>query len=371
MLLSGSASFALSFLFSCTLVLLPCTFAQDAALSIREQLGDRLENFRNPCFSYLPANSNTSTLVCVPSIWIAGFGKSGTSALYYYLSLHPQIAGHEQKEVCPLSGESALEFLLRLTQMRAPRSYQLLALGCIESSSPILMQLAKEFHEMRVILLFRMYPSWLYAAWHFWCFIGYDSDCTYGGQWTNSAVHYRSPQIFHELVVAGDRLKHNPLLLNLFSASYYLVFLKENYLFYGRERVLALTSESLAMKSEATLKRVCKWLGLVVPLKFPAAVWNVTVNSNCEKGVTSFVNRSAVLGGCYPAMFPETFAILQQRWVSECTWMVKNAKFDWSCWNQTKVLPQQSRRGYSHIQLSVLGILFVLILVIRAFCIKK
>lgn len=56
---------------------------------------------RTPCFSFRNHNTNSNSSACVPHTIIFGWPKAGTSALFYYLSNHPQIqlANNGRKEM--------------------------------------------------------------------------------------------------------------------------------------------------------------------------------------------------------------------------------------------------------------------------------
>jgi hypothetical protein len=64
----------------------------------------------------------------------------------------------------------------------------------------------------RYIILFRDPADWLWAVWNYWVDRGLDSKIHGPSDWASSKSHYRSPELFHELIlstdktVAGDRL---------------------------------------------------------------------------------------------------------------------------------------------------------------------
>ena len=64
----------------------------------------------------------------------------------------------------------------------------------------------------KYVVLLRDPADWLWAVWNFWVDTGLDSKIDTPGSWATSDTHYRSPELFHELIlsadqtVAGDRL---------------------------------------------------------------------------------------------------------------------------------------------------------------------
>jgi hypothetical protein len=64
----------------------------------------------------------------------------------------------------------------------------------------------------KYIVLLRDPADWLWAAWIFWVDHGLDTD-TKTGDWTKSGAHYRYPELFHELILSGDKTVSGDYLL--------------------------------------------------------------------------------------------------------------------------------------------------------------
>lgn len=122
-----------------------------------------------------------------------------------------------------------MDFLYRLTQLSQPiRTNQLLIWGCMGSDHPLMQQIALEF-DTKLIFIYRRWPGWcvppdrkcslkslistrVYAAYNYWCNDVFDANCdAKGSHWIDDKRHYRTPELFHELVLAGDKIATNPV----------------------------------------------------------------------------------------------------------------------------------------------------------------
>ncbi len=259
-------------------------------------------------------------------IWIAGHPKAGTSALYFFLRSHPEVDGLVDKEVCPSPGEAPEAFLQRSTP-RTLHANQVLMNGCLQEQSPLLRELAREFGTL-VVYLWREKSDWVYASWQFWCHPSFDFNCTAYGKWANTKQHHRSPQLFHELVLAEAKVLNN-LVWQLSAENYTARWLDLK----GRygERLLSLATEDLFEKRNDVLRKVLLAAGLRHHLKWLPNIPNVAINVNSNKGVGNVAMREDALGASYEPMLPATRAILRRRFYGECMFMVKNAGMPWDC----------------------------------------
>lgn len=145
---------------------------------------------------------NSTDAATYPSVHIVGVPKAGTSFLFSLLVSHRQVLPANQfKEYCPnrVSYDKAKYF----AGFRVANPGNLTANGCTESLSlhkclaPYL-----QFHP-KYILSLRNPAEWQWARYNFWT-NSMDSQQDTPGQWTN-ANSYRSPELFHEIVLAGDK----------------------------------------------------------------------------------------------------------------------------------------------------------------------
>jgi hypothetical protein len=195
---------------------------------------------------YLPAPEWANRNI-LPDISIVGLPKAGTSQLYHILTQHsaatPFYAG--DKEYCmrlpaPLmhpQNDKQREQLqkglydwhtnLYTQSVERNNSEKTTINGCLSEQELYLSlhylknsststvagtSLQQEGKQRKYVVLLRDPADWLWAAWNFWVDMGLDSKTDTPGSWAASSHHYRSPELFHELVLsahktnAGNRL---------------------------------------------------------------------------------------------------------------------------------------------------------------------
>ena len=186
--------------------------------------------------------------VTVPSnlLIIGGFPKCGTSYLYAVIASHPQVLACK-KEVEPRTGlqihyEDAVFFYaqniqkvdytdvdLKVVKLACHRSFQgrnetitecnrLLAPSKRKLQNPKVLLLAhiqflgNKFllqrwgPSVRIIFLVRDPADYWWAAYNFWRIPGLDPEPFYRGQWTDPAKDFRSPELFHQMLLADGRI---------------------------------------------------------------------------------------------------------------------------------------------------------------------
>jgi len=74
----------------------------------------------------------------------------------------------------------------------------------------------------KFIVIFRNPAERAWAAWNFWMYAD-DAVRRQGSDWAHAPVHYRSPEVFHELMVAGDGNSATAQFLNSHHRSAYVV----------------------------------------------------------------------------------------------------------------------------------------------------
>jgi hypothetical protein len=57
------------------------------------------------------------------------------------------------------------------------------------------------------VVLLRDPADWLWAVWNFWVDRGLDTKLDTPGSWATRKSHYRSPELFHELVLSAHKTK--------------------------------------------------------------------------------------------------------------------------------------------------------------------
>jgi len=135
-----------------------------------------------------------------PNFHVLGFAKCGTSFLYEFIRSHKQVqAAHTQKERC-FDTNSVMGLLRKRSQ--SPYSVS----GClsrIQLTSTACLWPLLEF-QPKYIISVREPADWLWAKYNYWT-IAMDTKLNTPSHWTNQNS-YRSPELFHELVLAGSRV---------------------------------------------------------------------------------------------------------------------------------------------------------------------
>jgi hypothetical protein len=224
-----------------------------------------------------------------PDLNIVGMAKAGTSQLYQILSKHPGAVPLDptEKEVCmrgamhtvwelqPFTREmtaakaqvqqnlfrwhSVLANMILLAKNHLPSpllpyappssdaqtTAPLTVNGCVNWHDLWLhLHYAKPVHKKYVIVL-RNPADWLWATWNFWIDASLDSHLDGNEkQWASADKHYRSPELFHELILSDIQTN---------SGANMLIGLKQGTVVYGRrlvslvgrENVLFLRNEDL------------------------------------------------------------------------------------------------------------------------------
>jgi hypothetical protein len=162
---------------------------------------------------------------------IVGLPKAGTSHLYQLLVSHPSLVPFHRvrKEFClpfkdrpgVVSPENLAQVLyemnMKIKEWPSPSMKKRTVNGCIAwdknypqrqylyGNDPTSTKKIQEAGGDKHILLLRDPADWLWSAYNFWHFAGFDDRDPTKNDWTTEGLHYRSPELFHELLLAGDR----------------------------------------------------------------------------------------------------------------------------------------------------------------------
>lgn len=242
--------------------------------------------------------------VAIPDIAIVGLAKAGTTQLFRVLTSHPNatnfVEGHKEfclpyelyetfenawddqpvdtKRLNPTVRQSDAQkmlyefhesnFFSEPEQMVQPKT-QLTVNGCYhnwdtEITRHYLLPFAKK-RDQKYIVLFRDPADLLWSAFNFWKIPGLDPGDLEEG-WAEEGEDYRSPELFHELVLAGnmtywwgheikdyyrqESVRNPRKLLGMFGA--------DNVLFLRNEDMLP----SVVAKKRGALDRVSDFTGL-------------------------------------------------------------------------------------------------------------
>jgi hypothetical protein len=280
-----------------------------------------------------------------PDLNVVGMAKAGTSQLYQILSQHNGALPLDptQKEVCMLgamhtvwelqplmqemtaikaqvqanlyqwhSGLANMRMLansnnqpgnnLNAEQTKRPKQ---IVNGCVNWHDlwlhlHYITKPANIVHKKFFIVL-RDPADWLWAIWNFWIDQSLDSDQNGNEkQWTSTGKHYRSPELFHELILSD--VKTN-------SAANLLIGLKQNTAVYGRrlvslvgrENVMFLRNEDLLpgrIDVAGVLDRITDFTGLDRH-QFQEQGLHSFTNCNHQKGLTHVCGNATTTRGSY------------------------------------------------------------------------
>ena len=142
-----------------------------------------------------------------PSVHVIGIPKAGTSYLFALLSSSPYIqpATHT-KEYCPSNVRfNKTEYFAGFRAAAKANTIQM-ANGCINTHEALQLHACVSPYlrfQPKYIIALRPPDEWQWARYNFWT-NNLDASRDTPGRWTDSHS-YRSPEMFHELVLAGKK----------------------------------------------------------------------------------------------------------------------------------------------------------------------
>ena len=150
---------------------------------------------------YEMKKNNEKVNFCYPAIHIAGVAKCGTSAMYDFLDKQKGIipANPDQKEYC-LNSRTYFKYFKGFSN-QASINGNIVVNGCIHTPDENIVHKILQ-PEAIYILMVRQLADREWASYNFWCNPGVDKDCM-GGKWSKSGM-YRSPELFHEMLLAAQ-----------------------------------------------------------------------------------------------------------------------------------------------------------------------
>lgn len=152
---------------------------------------------------YRMTRSSLTVDFCFPLINIHGFPKAGTSYWYYALTRHPQLAAaNPNKEYCP-NGQTYFEYLSGLAHATTQHGYAFLVNACIHQMESWRVESLLQPRYAVDVLLVRDAAEWAWSRYNFFCDPDTEPRCTSGG-WARTGLHERSPQAFHDELLAVD-----------------------------------------------------------------------------------------------------------------------------------------------------------------------
>lgn len=284
------------------------------------------ENKIPNCY-FLKFQEKKTQKVCLPNLLVGGFKKCGTSALFHLIELHPEVIPTRIKEYC--IGENKLIGYLKGLPSPTTIHNKTLISGCfdIESTKQIYKILKpKPFH---IFVIVRDYPEKCWASYNFWCKPDIDPNCTKIGSWTNSQFHYRSPEMFHELVLLQIKNTNYPLWFPsmVSKASIHYKDLIQQYLeFIPPQYLHVIHSVQLEENPEEVWDFINKFQNFSQPHPFISTFKERRYNTQDNKGAKHFTSSEQYKKDVYEisgnrSMLVETKEILNKLWKPDCLWL--------------------------------------------------
>jgi hypothetical protein len=277
------------------------------------------------------SNTTAITIHCLPSILVLGFPKCGTSALYNLLELHPSIIGTPNKEYC-ISRSHMMTYLKGLPPPEKLHG-KVLVSGCLFFSTAQQIFRVLKPKPIKTLFIVRDYAERAWAAYNFFCDLRIDFKCPGSTHWATKN-HYRSPEMFHEIILA----QHRNFTLNIWfptllqeAPRYYRDNIHQYGKFLESQDIHVIESNQFETSPDIVWKGIAKFLNYSV-ISSTASHPQIQLftsrryNTQQHKGESKFVSsrdyqsqRYAISGN--RPMLPRTREILTERWRPDCLWL--------------------------------------------------
>lgn len=252
---------------------------------------------------------------------VLGFPKAGTSQLYKLLVSHSQTDSvFKRKEFC-MDHNHFLDYTLpqhadddnalrdlrkKLFQYHKQILKRRTIVAKDQSPRPFLVNACLQPQEVeyhmaytpmpeasKFFLLFRDPADWLWASWNFWVDKNLDHRPPIDHDWASVGVHYRSPELFHELILSREATKSAAKRFRTMREQTVHVPRRLLHLL-GKESLLFLKSEDMKAshgRLPQFLKELSDFTGLAVS-QFDSNVAHGQTNCNAQKGYKNLCNAT-------------------------------------------------------------------------------
>jgi hypothetical protein len=319
------------------------------AMIVDKNEHDKKLAIQHPAFKNIPLNfqpHESWSRKYHPDIAIIGIPKAGTSQLYNILTGHPDLARFHptEKEYCfdfggAVNANAPIEHLQRsfynATKLLDMETLQLSSSfgrpkktvnACLDLNKAMLMrQYLGRSNDTKLILILRDPAEWLWSGFNFWHRPKYHDAINavdYG--WANPPEQYRSPELFHEMLLAGDRFLPSVDLL-----TYFRDILNGNRIRVAAEvekanpgSILILKSEDMSpekVQSSGFLDKVSDFLN-VTQVGFNQSTYGSFSNCGNGRGLNNLCKKTssayAVAGG--RTMLEESRELVYLHFAEEC-----------------------------------------------------
>jgi Sulfotransferase domain len=288
---------------------------------------------------------------------IVGLPKAGTSQLYVILTSHKDArAFHDVQKECCMSKESKYTAIFRnwesvpisgkskptARQAQVQRQLFWFHRGINEHTQQLSPSNATKFsvngclwhfdielsyhylkpQDKKYMFIFRDPADWLWAVWNFWEQQSIDAEVIGGFGWTNAESHYRSPELFHELVASWNKSVGGSIFAAMLRET--ILIPRKLVAMAGRKNVMFIRNEdmlpSVVGSSGGLIDELSRFTGMDRS-DFDVDSYSGIRNCNAHKGssVNCGVNQSsayAIAGG--RDMLPETRTLIYLHLTEEC-----------------------------------------------------
>jgi Sulfotransferase domain len=291
-----------------------------------------------------------------PDVSVIGFPKAGTSQLYNILTGHPAMAPfHPNKEFCFSQAQTYLysddyekiqqafyDINTNLDDLSQaiygqgtdPNAHGNLTTvnGClgVHVALPMRQYLGRT-KDSKLILLLRDPADWLWAAFNFWQNNKHhDAIQLEKTDWAKPQHHYRSPELFHEMLLAGDRYLPTVELMERFRND--VATLRSKLVAAARKAapasVLVLKTEDMTpdrIVQSGFLEKLADFVGVELA-GFNETTFGSFSNCGNSRGTESHCKKSSsaytIAGG--RSMLPESRELVYLYFAEECKYWQQN-----------------------------------------------
>jgi hypothetical protein len=177
----------------------------------------------------------------------------------------------------------------------------------------------------KFFVLLRDPAEWAWAAYNFWCDEAWEEyDEKKDGNWVKESVHYRSPEVFHEVVLSGGKLRAFELLADLRADS--VRSIRRLLALVGKDNLIILKNEDLTPDQiqlpGGALDRLSEATKLAKD-GFDETILHSRSNCNAHKGFGATCTEESHKSGGYPVthnrpMLEATRRFIYLQWHAEC-----------------------------------------------------
>lgn len=191
--------------------------------------------------------------------------------------------------------------------------------------------------------MIRDYANMLWSSYNFWCRIEYDKHgCDYS-RWVDPNLHFRSPEVFHDLILAdannSDVIQpfHKPMNRPCaYAGGYYTEFIDLHLTRNGlKDFTIVIASEELESHPYDVAKRIAGRVGNSLVGFDLQNFTKVRINSQENKGTTHSVAIENYKHGLYnisgfKPMMEKTRQFLYQCWKDDCLSIARQGIYNYT-----------------------------------------